>query len=753
MLDPLTWLPTTLFLGKGGFEVSARSDVLLAPVTNPFLLPTGLNNRFWYKTYFSTYAPDSAVRVTSLGGDVTLRNEVVLPSATAPVPILQAWLNATALLNGNSAAFSQPWLRAGETSMLPFETVLSLAPPVLQVAALSGDVNVTGSFTLAPAARGTLELLAAGSINALQPAGVSNALVTGQTVTAWTSGGINLSDANPAALPGVMTPFAYHLLAGRVIAAANTTDTGFLNNVNALFAETGATGGVIQTKQALHTPGLLHAGDPEPIRLYALGGGLSGLTLFAPKPARIHVAGDLMDVAFYLQNLADTDQTVISADRDIIPYNANTPRRAAALTNGQRTAAGELPLAGDIRLSGPGSLVVLAGRHLDLGTGETSNTDGTGAGLTTIGNARNPYLPFAGADIIAGAGLGPVVSLAENQIAFADFISEHVEGGLGATYLAELGVADFAGRSVEERHRIALEVFYLMLRDTGRQFAATGSYATGFAAIESLFPGVTGPGDIFTRGRNVRTSNGGDISLLAPGGALTLANTIIGNPLIPPGIITESGGKVSIFTHHSVDIGIGRIFTLRGGDMVIWSSAGDIAAGSASKTVASAPPTRVLIDPQSADVATDLAGLSTGGGIGVLATVEGVPPGSVDLLAPAGVIDAGDAGIRSAGNLTLAATQVLNASNIAVTGSSAGAPAAAPGAPALSVAAPPPPPSTAASPTETVEKERSATQEQAVTEDLPSIVSVQVLGYGGGDGGRASEDDEEEEDERRESTP
>ena len=105
-----------------------------------------------------------------------------------------------------------------------------------------------------------------------------------------------------------------------------------------------------------------------------------------------------------------------------------------------------------------------------------------------------------------------------------------------------------------------------------------------------------------------------------------MANTSIGNPLIPPGIITESGGKVSIFTDGNVDIGIGRIFTLRGGDMMIWSSTGNIAAGSSSKTVASAPPTRVLIDPQSADVATDLAGLATGGGIGVLATVEGVPP-------------------------------------------------------------------------------------------------------------------------------
>ena len=66
----------------------------------------------------------------------------------------------------------------------------------------------------------------------------------------------------------------------------------------------------------------------------------------------------------------------------------------------------------------------------------------------------------------------------------------------------------------------------------------------------------------------------------------------------------------------------------------------------------SAPPTRVLIDPQSGAVQTDLAGLATGGGIGVLATVAGVAPGNVDLIAPVGVVDAGDAGIRSSGNLT-----------------------------------------------------------------------------------------------------
>ncbi|MFN0128992.1 MAG: filamentous hemagglutinin family protein [Verrucomicrobiales bacterium] len=752
--DSLTWLPTTLFAGKAQFSVSARGDVLLGPTTNPFILPPGLNNKFWYKTYFSTYAPDSAVRIASLGGNITLRNEVVLPTENTSRSILQVWMEKANLLTtgANGAAFNQPWLRLAETSVEPFVSVLALTPPVFDVTAFSGDLNVVGDLTFAPAPKGSIDLLASGALNALQPAGRSNIIVPGESTIVWTSSRLNLSDADPSAVPQALTPFSYQSIAGRNTNAANTTLPGFLAPVANLFAETGSTGGVIQTRQALHTQGLLHRDDPEPARVYALGGNLSGLTLFTPKFTRIHTAQDLTDIAFYLQNLADTDQSIISAERDIVPSNANSPLRSEAFALGNLPGRGEVPLAGDLQSSGPGSLIVLAGRTLDLGTG-ASNADGTGAGIVSIGNARNPYLPFAGSNLVVGAGLGRATSLGDSAMDFDAFIAEYVEGGEGQAYLAELEVGDFDALPAEEQNRIALEVFYLVLRDAGRGFAETGSYESGFAAIETLFGGVTGTGDLLTRGRSVRTTAGGDISLFAPNGALTLANTTIGNPLIPPGIITESGGNVSIFTDGNVDIGIGRIFTLRGGDMVIWSSSGDIAAGTSSKTVASAPPTRVLIDPQSADVAADLAGLATGGGIGVLATVEGVPPGNVDLIAPTGVIDAGDAGIRSAGNLTLAATQVLNASNIAVTGSSTGAPSA----PAVS--APNIGGLTAVQQTggtmnpgrETTQPPQRSTEPPPAPEDALSIITVEVLGYGGGEGPASPTPaaPEEDEDDRR----
>jgi hypothetical protein len=184
-----------------------------------------------------------------------------------------------------------------------------------------------------------------------------------------------------------------------------------------------------------------------------------------------------------------------------------------------------------------------------------------------------------------------------------------------------------------------------------------------------------------------------------------------------------------------VNVGTSRIFTLRGGDEIIWSSVGNIAAGSSSKTVQSAPPTRVLIDPQTADVQTDLAGLATGGGIGVLETVAGVPPSDVDLIAPAGIIDAGDAGIRVSGNLNLAAVQIVNAGNIQVGGASAGVPTiAAPNIGNLTTA------SNTAAASSNAAQQLAGQNNTPGQEEIPSIISVEVLGYGGG---------EEDEEERR----
>lgn len=742
--SPLTWMPTTLFLGKATFDVTANGDVTLGPIANPFLLPQGNNNKFWYKSYFNTYAPDSGVAATSLGGTVNFRSSVVLADNLIDQPFLRAWMERQQLLptGATGAAFYQPWLRLAESSLDPFAAAYTLAAPNLSLTSFSGDVNLGGDTTLFPSSKGQLEIVSSGSIHAMQALGRSNLLVPGRNVQVWNSATFNVSDADPNAVPTWFKP-----LSGATVSA--TTQQTIFNGIASLFGESGSyTGsfGVTQTKQALHAAGILHRDDLEPVRIYAEEGDVTGLTLFSPKATRVLASRDISDVSLYLQNVRDSDVSLVSAGRDLVAYNANTAARLAAITGDNAVAFGAGPQAGDIQISGPGAIEVFAGRDFDLGIG-VGNPDGTGSGLTSIGNLRNPYLSTSGADIILGAGIGGATGLATSELHFDRFITEFVKVTEGEKYLKEVapGVV-FDDLGEEEQARVTLEIFYRILRDTGRDFNNVESdgyrkYDRGMAAIKSLFGDTVGQwkGDIFARGRDIRTRSGGDISIFAPGGSMSLANTVIGNPLAPPGVVTESGGNISLFTEQSVDIGIGRIFTLRGGNAIIWSTKGDIAAGSSSRTIQAAPPTRVIVDPQSASVATDLAGLATGGGIGVLATVQGVKPGDVDLIAPSGTIDAGDAGIRVSGNINLAAVSVVNAGNISAGGTSTGAPSApSVTVPSVSVS------NAATSATNSAGETQTQQTQQAtgdtVASELPSLITVEVLGYGGGEG-------EEEEDE------
>jgi len=754
-----TWLPTTLFLGKGAFDVSARGSVLLGPVANPFLLPQGYNNTYWYKTYFSTYAPTSSVSAFSLAGDVTFRSSVTLPTTStnasvtlgSAIPTLQAWYQNQLLYNSSasarSASYYQPWLRLTETAVAPFSTAFSLLPGNLSLVSLSGSVNLAGGIKLAPSATGSLSILAGGSVNGLQITGTAT---TSQAVIhEWASSTINLSDADPASIPGIASPVAYQYLLSQDptsnLQRDSKTTNGLVSFLNPYFAETGSTNEVLQTRQRLHSSALLHSTDTQPVRIYASSGDISGLTLYSAKAIRVIAGRDIADVSFYVQNLSTSDVTQVIAGRDLIAYDAASSLRSQATATGNALNLGESPMAGDIQIAGQGTLEVLAGRNLDLGTGAT-NSNGTSSGITSIGNARNPYLPFAGANLIAGAGIGDAWSLAASHLDFGAFIAKYVKSSDGTAHLLELGYTQdqFDQKDPDQQDQLALELFYLVLRDAGRAHnqpnsAGYGNYDTGKEAIATLFPGASWSGSINTRARDIRTKNGGDINLFAPGGSLALAAIKIGNPLTPPGMVTEAGGNINVFTRGNVDLGISRIFTLRGGDEIIWSSEGNIAAGSSSKTVQSAPPTRVLVDTQSADVKTDLAGLATGGGIGVLTSVAGVKPGNVDLIAPTGTIDAGDAGIRVSGNLNISAAVVVNAGNIAAGGtSSSSAPtaSAAPSAGSISTASN----SAAATSTTATEVAKHEAAAPASAADAPSLITVEVIGYGGGSG-----DEQEEE--------
>ena len=766
--DPESWLPTSFFLGKGNITVTAGGDALLGPVGNVFLLPQGINDglfaqgglQVYYRNYFSTYAPESRMSAVSLGGNITFRTQLL------DLPAFQKWMVA----NRTSASVSpsnpgkpgdyQPWLRISEfvADAPDLGSAASLLPASIDLAAVSGSIELQGNLTLSPAARGGLSLLSASSIN-----GVSRQ----QEGVRWSTSVINISDASPALLPSVRAPLSAALMRKDPDFNYLTSPSVFLREFSYSLQETASYTGAnaaLQGKIARHDQGLLHAGDADPVRIYALGGDLSGLGVFSPKATRVLAGGDIRDISLSIQHLSSADLSVVSAGGDLRPFDENTPRLEEASKELDRFnqpadwAYRAQPRSGDIQISGPGMLQVLAGRDIDLGTGDV-NSDGTGVGITSIGNARNPALPFDGASIIAVAGMSLPSGLGSGDLRSVDLLAYFAPVDASGRYFSQLipmlnsqgdsllaarveGAGSLAGilrlgMDDESMARIALSLFYVVLRDSGRDrnnpaSPDYGTYRNGLAAIDRFLPTGSGHGDIILNARDIRTKSGGGIDLVAPRGGISLANYAISESLTPPGIVTESGGGVNIFSRDDVSLGIGRIFTLRGGDVMIWSDKGDIAAGSSAKTVQSAPPTRVLIDPQSGAVETDLAGIATGGGIGVLATVAGVAPSDVDLIAPTGVIDAGDAGIRSTGNLNLAATRILNANNISVGGNTTGAPPAPPPPAAPNVSGATAASSASAGNNSAAQSVKKLPADQPKDES-PSVISVEVLGYGGGD--------------------
>jgi hypothetical protein len=261
-----------------------------------------------------------------------------------------------------------------------------------------------------------------------------------------------------------------------------------------------------------------------------------------------------------------------------------------------------------------------------------------------------------------------------------------------------------------------------------KQLVATGGPATlpAFdALIDTALPlDAQSGGDIRVFGSQFKTEQGGSIDLLAPAGSViaglvSVPSYLDSKPASEIGIFTVRGGAIRGLVRDDFVVNQGRVFTLGGGDITLVSRDGNIDAGRGTKTASSAPPPLLTTD-SAGNTKLDLAGSVSGSGIATLRTSDSQPASNVYAVAPRGIFDAGDAGVRSTGTVGIQAAVVLNAGNISASagvsgsvGFDAGAAPAAPATPASAV-------SSATDPTRQVAL--------APKDTLP--LSVEVLGFG-----------------------
>jgi filamentous hemagglutinin family protein len=493
-------------------------------------------------------------------------------------------------------------------------------PPTLTLRSLQLDVDLQGTGSLFPSSTGQLELFAGRDI-----VGVNAAFEMSDSAVVPT-----------ASAPGV----------------------------------TLATGGV-QIGGLLPFQGVIHTGDAAPA-IIAAGRDIDDLTLTVPKAAQISAGRDLINFAYSGQNIASTDVTVITAGRDI----SDTP------------SGGGLP----IQVGGPGSLDIFAGRSVNLGTD---------AGITTVGNLENANLPTAaGADLTLAVGYGTqgadysdflkAIIAPATATAYQTQLVNYVESQTGMTGLT-FAQADaiFSNFTTALQTPLIDDVFFNELLLSGRA-ANAGSgvgFAEGYAAINALYPGsrnatAANPnpysGNLSLIASQIYTESGGNISILVPGGSIDvgLAFTPVGIAQKSPGqlgIVAVGTGNVDIYAEGDVNVNASRIFTLGGGNILIWSDEGSIDAGNGSKSSLAAPPPIITVSTSGA-ISVDYGGSLSGSGIRTIQTNDTVPAGNVDLDAPVGTVDAGDAGIGAAGNINIAAAHVIGALNINFGGTATGVP-------------------------------------------------------------------------------
>ena len=236
----------------------------------------------------------------------------------------------------------------------------------------------------------------------------------------------------------------------------------------------------------------------------------------------------------------------------------------------------------------------------------------------------------------------------------------------------------FTALPVERQLLFTNQVLATEVRNAGRAASLLAgaprdaAYERAYQALDVVFPELGVAGDVKMGSSQLRTLQGSDINVLVPRGSVDVGALVadLGSIKGPSqlGIVTAAGGNISMVVRDNVNVNQSRVFTVGKGDLLMWASLGNLDAGRGAKTVTGAPPPLYRIDDKG-NFVIDTSGSFSGSGIAVLDASS-----TLDLYAPKGEINAGDAGIKSLGNAFLGAARFVGADNLAVGGVAVGAP-------------------------------------------------------------------------------
>ncbi|WP_184415182.1 two-partner secretion domain-containing protein [Rhodocyclus tenuis] len=633
-------LAPVLAMMDGSWTLRAQSDIGITTAFNP----TIFNAR--KGTSFYTYGDAARLDVASTAGSISW------PS------VAQNVFSSLAKL----ATASAEKMTLIDTDYL----TLNVLPPNVRLTAFEGGINLSANSTnalgvsLFPSATGNLELYSGG-----------DTLIN-------TS--VRIMDNDPASLPGIV----------------NFTE----GTAATLFV--GMPGGITSYDINKLVLTDLHAGDNDPVRIHADGSitVTDGRLILSPKQTRISAGMDIINLSLYGQHHRASDVTQISAGRNILSTTIVPTRGLISLAGPgtlEMTAGRQLSLGASAGVETTGNIynpslsAEGASIRMAAGLAATLDADGFSSFVTN-------YLGASGAP-----------SGSSYRQALVDYVKKTLNQGASATYTDDEALAVFSGFSsagriafvktvlAEEFGRTYLaagkpyatawaqaaakagvtsdvyggetfewmrnEVLFAELKLGGiagssakGATAKEAGYAQGYKAID--LAGYGSPfdfvGNIDLIQSKVQTKSGGDIEFIAPGGGVNVglsadvSNAVGGKKTSDKrGVVAYANGNIRSFSDGNFLVNAQKVFVIGAGDILLWSSNGDIDSGKGSNNTVTVPPLVPKIDPKDGSISFELPSLATGSGIGILDASDGKADGAAYLFAPRGEVVALDAFIRA----------------------------------------------------------------------------------------------------------